>query len=265
MIAASVAINLLAVAFILQIYDRVLVQQNGHTLLLLIAGLVLVLVADAGLRLARAALGGWAGMRFEHEIGCRSVATMLGARQSDLESEPTGVDLERLVAIDRLRDFHTGPGLAIAVDLPFVVLFLGLIWAIATMALVWRLLSPLNLGLLSLARGEQIKQSLQRINQLMRLAPEAPGRRQPAVVREFAGRISFQRIALRYRPEAEPAAFGLSLEVGASGAGKSTVLKLLAGLYRPQAGAIAIDGIDIRQIDPLERRHAIAYVPQSCW
>jgi ATP-binding cassette subfamily C protein/ATP-binding cassette subfamily C protein LapB len=51
---------------------------------------------------------------------------------------------------------------------------------------------------------------------------------------------------------------------GRNGSGKSTILKLLLGLYAPQAGSVRVDSSDIRQIDPIELRHAIAYVPQVC-
>ncbi|MDP6709032.1 MAG: peptidase domain-containing ABC transporter [Alphaproteobacteria bacterium] len=129
-IAASLVINLMAVALplvILQVYDRVLPNESAETLILLVAGLAVVLVLDAILRLSRTALASWAGMRFEHETGCLSVDTILKAPQSHIESEAAGVHLDRLTAIDRLRDFHTGPGLSVLVDLPFVAVFLVLI------------------------------------------------------------------------------------------------------------------------------------------
>lgn len=144
---------------------------------------------------------------------------------------------------------------------------------IATMALVWRVLSPLNLGLISLVRLEQIKLSLKRINQLMRLKPEVDASKSQTMARGFAGRITFNRVAMRYRPDSEPAVFGIGFDimpgeviaiVGANGSGKSTILKLVAGLYHQQVGTIAIDGIDTRQLDPVELRQAVAYVPQQC-
>ena len=49
---------------------------------------------------------------------------------------------------------------------------------------------------------------------------------------------------------------------GANSSGKSTIVKLLAGLYQPQVGRISLDGVDIRQIDPLELRKSIGYMPQ---
>ncbi len=144
---------------------------------------------------------------------------------------------------------------------------------VASMALIWRVLAPLQQGFLSLTRLEQITLGLQRLNLLMRIKPE----REPGQVterhRNFTGRIAFRRLSLRYTPQAEPALLGVELTVepgqvvaitGANGSGKSTVLKMVAGLYQPQAGAVLIDGIDIRQLDCAELRDAIAYVPQTC-
>jgi ATP-binding cassette subfamily B protein len=51
--------------------------------------------------------------------------------------------------------------------------------------------------------------------------------------------------------------------VGPSGAGKSTVFSLLLRFHDPQSGRIAIDGLDVRTLDPAQLREAIALVPQS--
>ncbi len=51
--------------------------------------------------------------------------------------------------------------------------------------------------------------------------------------------------------------------VGPSGCGKSTVLRLLLGFYRPTAGRVAIDGVDLRDIDLQAWREQIAWVPQD--
>lgn len=144
---------------------------------------------------------------------------------------------------------------------------------IACMALIWRVLAPLHLAFLSLTRLEQIWLGLQRMNMLMRLQLE----REPGQVadrhRTFNGNIAFFRVSLRYTPQGEPALLGVDFKfepgqivaiTGPNGSGKSTVLKLVAGLYQPQAGAVLIDGIDIRQLDCAELRDSIAYVPQTC-
>ena len=51
--------------------------------------------------------------------------------------------------------------------------------------------------------------------------------------------------------------------IGEVGSGKSTLNRLILGLYQPSAGKIKIDGVDIRQLDPAELRKTIGYVPQD--
>jgi len=144
---------------------------------------------------------------------------------------------------------------------------------IATMALVWRVLSPLQSGFIALTRLSQVRMGITQINQLMRLSLERDATPQTSTLRKFTGRIQFGRVSMRYTPQMEPALMGVSCTIepgqvvavtGASGAGKSSFLKLACGLYQPQAGQVSIDGIDIRQIDPLALRAAIGYLPQEC-
>jgi ATP-binding cassette subfamily B protein len=53
--------------------------------------------------------------------------------------------------------------------------------------------------------------------------------------------------------------------VGETGAGKSTVIKLLARLYDPDSGAITIDGLDLRTLDPGAFRQQLGFVPQEAF
>ena len=53
--------------------------------------------------------------------------------------------------------------------------------------------------------------------------------------------------------------------VGKVGSGKTTLAKLLVGLYKPDSGAILVDGIDIRQIDPADLRRNVGVVMQESW
>ncbi len=145
---------------------------------------------------------------------------------------------------------------------------------IASMALVWRVLAPLQSFFLTFSRFEQIKISLKQINQLMRMPSEDDAEQagNKMMRRRFVGAVSLQRVSFRYSVNAEPALFGVTLEAqpgemiaitGANGAGKTTLLRLILGLHRPQAGQVTMDGMDIRQIGPLELRQGIAYVPQQ--
>jgi ATP-binding cassette subfamily C protein LapB len=51
--------------------------------------------------------------------------------------------------------------------------------------------------------------------------------------------------------------------IGRIGTGKTTIEKLILGLYRPTSGAVLADGVDLEQIDPAELRRNIGYVPQD--
>jgi ATP-binding cassette subfamily B protein len=59
-----------------------------------------------------------------------------------------------------------------------------------------------------------------------------------------------------------PAGSTLAL-VGPTGAGKSTVAKLIARFYDPRAGSVSLDGIDLRRIRLADLRGAMGYVPQE--
>lgn len=113
-----------------------------------------------------------------------------------------------------------------------------------------------------------------RIRELLEETPAiaAPAHPQalPVPVR---GEIVFDDVTFHYpqRPDA-PALEGFSLHVrpgetvalvGPSGAGKSTVFSMLLRFHDPQYGRIALDGIDIRELDPGALREALALVPQS--
>jgi len=84
------------------------------------------------------------------------------------------------------------------------------------------------------------------------------------------GEVVFDRVSFSYgaEPILEEVSFRVApgervALVGHTGAGKTTVLKLLARLYQPQSGAIRIDGIDLRDLDAAELRRQMAFVLQD--
>ncbi len=143
---------------------------------------------------------------------------------------------------------------------------------VATMMLVWRILSPLQALFNVSTRIEQMQNGVKQLRSILRFAPEQePGDTPQAVVR-YNGAIEFNRVSMRYKQDANPAMLGVSFKVkagemlavtGHSGSGKTTLAKLILGLYRPQAGAVTIDGVDIRQLKPITLRQTLAYVPQN--
>ncbi len=93
---------------------------------------------------------------------------------------------------------------------------------------------------------------------------------------ELSGRIALVDVGFAYPPndgEEPPKVLkGVTLRfepgervaiLGRIGSGKSTVLRLLAGLYQPTEGQIEVDGIDLRQIDPSDFRARVGYVGQD--
>tara|TARA_R110002126_G_scaffold279836_1_gene426869 strand:+ start:2731 stop:4824 length:2094 start_codon:yes stop_codon:yes gene_type:complete len=143
---------------------------------------------------------------------------------------------------------------------------------IAILILTWRTLSPLQTACTALPRLDQVKRNIEQINRLMDIAPERDAYVVGKDLPEFSGEIEFYNVGLRYSKDADPVYAGLSFKVqpgqlvsiiGANSTGKSTTLKLISGLYHPQAGSIRLDGVDIRQIDPMRLRQNIAYVGQE--
>lgn len=134
LILCSVLLNLLGVAlpiFTLQVYDRVLPNAAQDTLLLLTVLLFTVLIGESLMRGIRTALTSWAGARYEHGAGCAGIERLLAADYKAAGADTAGTHLERLGAIDRLREFYANQGAIILIDLPFALLFTLIIWAVA--------------------------------------------------------------------------------------------------------------------------------------
>ncbi len=89
---------------------------------------------------------------------------------------------------------------------------------------------------------------------------------------QFRGDIAFNNVSFSYPNSETPSLSGVSFRIkagehvailGRVGSGKSTLTKLALGLYEPTEGAVLIDGIDLRQLDPGEYRSAVGYLPQD--
>jgi len=143
---------------------------------------------------------------------------------------------------------------------------------IAIMMLIWRTLSPIKSFFSILPKFGQIHNSIKQINRLMNIKVEHPPQKIIAPIQPKMGKIDFSHVSFRYRNDLPPAILGVNLNlepgklicvVGKNGSGKSTFCKLITQMYQPQSGAIYLDDSNIRQLNPIELRHAIAYLPQS--
>lgn len=141
---------------------------------------------------------------------------------------------------------------------------------IAIMMLIWRILAPIQTVFTNLNRVSQFIDSVKQIDVLMQIPVERVTNSVEPIHRRFKGRVSFANVSFRYSSQQEPVFRGLNLDVppgqfvcisGTNAGGKSTILKLILGLYKPQAGTIFLDGLNLQQLDPAEVRASLAYVP----
>lgn len=397
LLAMTFVVNLVALMvplFVMLIYDKVIAARAPDTLPYLVSGVAILLVSDLVLRLMRARLLGFVAGRLDYLIGVETFRHLVSLPPLMTERSTVAAQLSRLKQFDSVRDFFTGPNAAIVLELPFVVLFvgviailagpialvpvamavilllLGLLWIpatnrrvqrsgrartdkqrilmqtlggrneikaiggetvwwerfrevsgeavmanhrtliasgimtsvvqgittlagvaviglgtlsviagemtigalIATLALIWRVLTPLQNAFLSFPKLQQTLTAMKHISQLMQLKVERHNSHFSVPASDLEGQIVVDRVSFRYAPDRDPAVLGASFVaapgemvaiIGNTGSGKSTLLKLIAGMYRPQAGSLTLGDLDIRQLNAMELRRALAYVPQE--
>lgn len=163
-ILSSLVINLLSLALpmvLLQVYDRLIPNQALNTLSILIIGLVVVLVMDVMLRTARAYFVGWIGAKYEHETGCDAMDSILNGKLNELESISSGEQLDRLNAIDSIRDFYSSQASLAIMDLPFVLLFLGVLGYIGGALLLVPVILLLILSVIAFYLGVHLRDAIE--------------------------------------------------------------------------------------------------------
>jgi ATP-binding cassette, subfamily B, multidrug efflux pump len=113
--------------------------------------------------------------------------------------------------------------------------------------------------------------SAERVQRLLQTPAAIQDPERPQELGEVRGAIELRNVVFSYVPE-EPVLRGVSLQippgqtvaiVGATGAGKSSMVGLLARLYDPQGGQVLIDGVDLRDLRLRDLRRAVAVVPQD--
>lgn len=90
----------------------------------------------------------------------------------------------------------------------------------------------------------------------------------------FQGSIEFKDVTFTYPGASKPSLDKVSFSiapgekvaiVGKVGSGKTTLSKLILGLYKPDSGTVLMDGVDVRQIDPADLRRELGVVLQDVW
>lgn len=143
---------------------------------------------------------------------------------------------------------------------------------IATVMLSGRAIAPLGQVTMTLARLRQATMSLKILDGIMNLPEDRPQTVGFVNRQVRSGGLAFHNVGFAYPQTDHMVLNGLSLSIragervgiiGRIGSGKTTVGRLLAGLYPPTEGRITLDGIDIRQYHPAEVRTAVAVAGQS--
>jgi ATP-binding cassette subfamily C protein LapB len=143
---------------------------------------------------------------------------------------------------------------------------------IAIVILTSRTLAPMGQVAALLTNYEDTKTSYETLNEIISQPSERPNGKEFVQRPDFQGHIEFIDVTFSYPGTDVPALKNVSFVInpgehvaiiGRIGSGKSTIEKLILGLYEPSSGQILIDGIDIKQIDPADLRKNIGYVSQD--
>ncbi len=389
-------VNILALAvpvFVLQVYDRVVFHAGLSTLHGLALGMAVVLIFDFVLRQARARLLQKVALRVDVAVGRRLFDKLMCLPLQTLESRPSAYWQTLFRDVDIVRNTVSGASALLLADLPFALLFLALIFVIAS-PIAWVLLIILPLFLLvawrsgktmagasleerdtalardklvseiiagratvkalaldgamrplweerhadtierSMTRGGKadayanlgttltmlttvsltslgavaiinqeltigaliaanmlsgrligplnqlvgmwrpymaFRQSIDRLGQIF----ATPGDRESSAIEQERprGQVTLETLSFSYSHDAKPVIDGINLSfpvtgvhalIGRNGSGKSTILKLILGLYQPLAGRVLLDGADIKQFTHHQLAGWTGYVPQEC-
>jgi ATP-binding cassette subfamily C protein LapB len=244
MLAASLFINLLALAvpiFVMQVYDRVIGHSAIETLKGLVIGVLLVLVFDYVLRQSRGRVMQTVALKIDVEIGTRLFDKLIRLPLRTLESRPASYWQQLFRDVDTIRNTLSGGTSVLMADLPYVLIFLGVIFFIGRPLAVVFLVMFAIFVLLAWRSGKSLAASAQR-------EKNVTASRDALVAEIIAGRGTVKAVSLdrALRPlweERQAGAIEHSIERGAISDGYvnlGTGLTMMASAALTSVGAVFI-------------------------
>ena len=115
--------------------------------------------------------------------------------------------------------------------------------------------------------------SLEKISGVLEETPTVPEPKSPTKIQNVAGKITFDKVSFRYSNDVSvlkdlnltiPAGETVAL-VGTTGAGKSTIAKLISRFYDPTEGQVLLDGIDLKSVSSKDLRQSVVMVTQEAY
>jgi ATP-binding cassette subfamily C protein LapB len=137
-----------------------------------------------------------------------------------------------------------------------------------------RTMSPLSQLANTLSRANGALTAYRNLSKLIGAKHNSAEELSPISRPNLDGEIEFKNVSYKFDGSSQPVIKNLTFKipagqkvalVGKMGSGKSTLSRLIAGILEPTEGAILIDGVDVRQIDPSDLRKNIGIMLQDSW
>ena len=131
------------------------------------------------------------------------------------------------------------------------------------------LVGPMRTLGMALGMAQRATASGARMFEILDRAPGVTAKPDAVAMPRGLGRVELREVSLRYDGASRDALHGLNLDVpagttvavvGATGSGKTTLVQLVPRLYDVTAGAVLVDGVDVRDVDPAALRKQVAVV-----
>jgi len=263
----------------------------GWLVLIPITAIILMMTAGMSLQRAmgRAALDAQADSSLQHSVLVESIGGAETLKAARAEGQMLG-RWRRYAAMSSATQERMRRLTAIAVNLASIsqqIISVGLLIGgfyqfqqgnmtmgaiIAIIMLAGRSLQPVGQLAFLITRGRQAFTTLDSLQRMMEVEDERHTAQRSIVPEIRAGHIELSEVSFSYPNASRPSLSGLSLKInpgerigiiGRVASGKSTLGRVLCGLYPPSEGTLTIDGLDSRQYHPHQLREAFRFVAQD--